>query len=542
MRFTTEILDEIRSLVPVSRVAGRRVSLVRAGREWKGLSPFQHERTPSFCVNDQKRFYHCFSSGRHGDVFTFLMETEGLTFPEAVEALAAEAGIDLPPGPAEGNVGRSGRRELLDALEAAGTFFRARLADEEGDDARSFLDRRGIDRAARERFGMGYAPAGLNDLRDHLLGLGFDDGTLADAGLVGTGTTELSEFDRFRDRITLPITDAMGRTIGFGARALSDRPAAKYLNSPDTPVFRKGQVLYNFAVARSLPDTSGRLVVVEGYLDVVALDGAERRRTVSTMGTALTREQLALAWRLDDEPVLCFDGDAAGLRAAHRAIDVSLEALEPGRSVRIARLPAQQDPDALVQAGRIDEFDAALREAEPLVDALWRRETAGRAVDTPERAAGVEASLRAALARIRHPVVRRHYGVEIERRLGGTARFATGEAIRTDPLEASVVAILEAHPDLRAPYRDVLRRVGLLTPEGGLPGYDPAAVPAEDKWASGMGADPPLVDALMVELLRVLERRSIARAEEVLDAAFRPCAVPVQAYVPASRWHARLAG
>jgi DNA primase len=542
MRFTPEILDEIRSLVPVSRVAGRRVSLVRAGREWKGLSPFQHERTPSFCVNDRKRFYHCFSSGRHGDVFTFLMETEGLTFPEAVEALAAEAGIDLPPGPAEGHVGRSRRRELLDALEAAGTFFRARLADEEGDDARSFLDRRGIDHAARARFGIGYAPAGLNDLRDHLNGLGFDDGTLSDAGLVGTGPAELSEFDRFRDRITLPITDAMGRTIGFGARALSDGRGAKYLNSPDTPVFRKGQVLYNFAAARTSAASLGPLVVVEGYLDVVALDGADRRRTVSTMGTALTREQLALAWRLDDEPILCFDGDAAGLRAAHRAMDVALEALEPGRSVRIARLPEQQDPDALVQAGRIDDFDAALCEAEPLVDALWRRETAGRAGDTPERAAAVEASLRSTLSRIRHSVVRRHYEIEIERRLGGTARFATGDAVLTDPVEASLVAIMEAHPDMRASHRNALRRVGLMTAEGALPVYDPASVPAEDEWASGAGADASLVEALIVEFLRILGRRAVARAEEVLDAAFRPGMPPMPARARPSRWQTKLAG
>lgn len=542
MRFTAEILDEIRSLIPVSRVAGRRVSLVRAGREWKGLSPFQHERTPSFCVNDRKRFYHCFSSGRHGDVFTFLMETEGLTFPEAVEALAAEAGIDLPPGPAEGHVARSMRRELLDALEAAGAFFRARLADEEGDDARSFLDRRGIDHAARARFGIGYAPAGLNDLRDHLNGLGFDDGTLADAGLVGSGLAELSEFDRFRDRITLPIADGMGRTIGFGARALREGRAAKYLNSPDTPIFRKGQVLYNFAVARTLTASSGPLVVVEGYLDVVALDGADRRRTVSTMGTALTREQLALAWRLDDEPILCFDGDAAGLRAAHGAMDVALEALEPGRSVRIARLPEQQDPDALVQAGRIDDFDAALSEAEPLVDALWRRETAGRAVDTPERAAAVEASLRSALSRIRHSVVRRHYEIEIERRLGGTARFATGGTVLTDPVEASLVAILEAHPDIQASHRDALRRVGLLTAGGALPVYDPAAVPAEDEWASGAGADASLVDALIVEFLRILGRRAVARAEEVLDAAFRPGMPPMPPRSQPSRWQTRLAG
>lgn len=542
MRFTAEILDDIRSRVPVSQVAGRRVSLVRAGREWKGLSPFQHERTPSFCVNDRKRFYHCFSSGRHGDVFTFLMETEGLTFPEAVEALAAEAGVELPAGPAEGYVGRSRRRDLLDALEAAQAFFRSRLEDEEGCDARSFLDRRGIDEAARARFGIGYAPAGWNDLRDHLLGLGFDDETLADAGLVGTGAADLSEFDRFRDRIMLPIADGLGRTIGFGARALTDHVAPKYLNSPDTPVFRKGQVLYNLAAAKAAPKESGPLVVVEGYLDVTALDGADRRRTVSTMGTALTREQIALAWRLDDEPVLCFDGDAAGARAAERAVDVVLEALEPGRSVRIARLPDRQDPDALVQAGRIDDFDVAIAEAQPLVDVLWQRETARRSVDTPERAAAVEASLRSALARIRHPVVRRHYESEIGSRLGEAARFPIVDAIRTDPFEAAAIALLEARPDLIVPYGEVLRRLGLLTGDGQLPGYDPGAVPAEDGWAAIPGADPVLVDALLTELVRVLRQRSVARVEETLDAAFRPVPPAAPGHVQQPRWQSRLAG
>lgn len=542
MRFTPEILDEIRSRVPVSQVAGRRVSLVRAGREWKGLSPFQHERTPSFCVNDRKRFYHCFSSGRHGDVFTFLMETEGLTFPEAVEALAAEAGIELPAGPAEGYLGRSRRRDVLDALEAARTFFRGRLEDEEGRDARSFLDRRGIDEAARARFGIGYAPAGWDDLRDHLLGLGFDDETLAEAGLVGTGAADLSEFDRFRDRIMLPIADGLGRTIGFGARALTDEGAPKYLNSPDTPAFRKGQVLYNLSAARMAPKDYGPLVVVEGYLDVVALDGADRRRTVSTMGTALTREQIALAWRIDDEPVLCFDGDAAGLRAADRAIDVVLEALEPGRSVRIARLSDRQDPDALVQTGRIDEFDVAIAEAHPLVDALWHRETSGRAADTPERAAAVEASLRSALARIRDPIVRRHYEIEIGSRLGEAARFPTVDAIRTDPFEASAIALLEAWPDLRVPYGGMLRRLGLLSGDGQLPGYDAGAVPVEDGWAAIPGADPVLVDALLAELLRVLRQRSVARVEEMLDAAFRPCPLAGTRPAQPSRWQARLAG
>lgn len=519
MRFTPEILDEIRSRIPVSQVAGRKVSLVRAGREWKGLSPFQHERTPSFFVNDPKRFYHCFSSGRHGDVFTFLMETEGLTFPEAVEALAAEAEVELPEGPAEAYASRGRRREILDALDAAAQWFRECLDEGEGDGARSFLDGRGIGREARDRFGIGYAPAGWDRLRDHLVGIGFDDETLAEAGLVGSGSRDLSVFDRFRDRIMLPIADPSGRVVGFGARALSDEVPAKYVNSPETPVFRKGALLYNFANARAASKLSGPLLVVEGYLDAVALDGVGRPRVVSPMGTALTREQLAAAWRLDDEPILCFDGDRAGRLAADRAIDVALGAIEPGHSVRIARLPDDEDPDAILRDGRLPTIDAAAAAAEPLVDALWRRETSGDDAATPERRAARESRLRAALGRIRHPAVRHHYAVEIERRLGEATASTTFQDLRTDPVEVSVLAILDAHPDLRIEFEAALRAAGLADGAGPLPCHDPEAVPDEDAWALDSGSDAADVRALLGELLRILGRNAISRFEEALDAA-----------------------
>jgi DNA primase len=519
MRFTPEILDAIRSRVPVSQVAGRKVSLVRAGREWKGLSPFQQERTPSFFVNDPKQFYHCFSSGRHGDVFTFLMETEGLTFPEAVEALAAEAEVELPDGPAEAYASRGRRREILDALEAASTYFRHCLQDDEGEGARAFLDGRGVDVEARSRFGIGYAPPGWDRLRDHLIGIGFDDETLAEAGLVGGGPKDLSVFDRFRDRIMLPIADAAGRIVGFGARSLSDEGPAKYVNTPETAVFRKGALLYNFDKARAASDRSTPLLVVEGYLDAIALDSAGRPRTVSPMGTALTREQLAAAWRLDDEPILCFDGDRAGRAASDRAIDVALGAIEPGRSVRIAMLPEGRDPDAIVRDAGVGIIDAAASASETLVDALWRRETDGDRDRTPEGRAGSEARLRSAVARIRHPIVRHHYLLEIEHRFGASSPSSSSGDMRTDPIEISVLAILDAHPEVAAGFEAAVLAAGLDRGGASPPCYDPDSVAQADAWALDSRSDPADVRALLGELLRILGRRAVSRCEAVLDAA-----------------------
>ena len=515
MRFSPEILDEIRSRVPVSQIAGRRVALRRSGREWKGLSPFQQERTPSFFVNDHKRFYHCFSSGRHGDVFRFLMETEGMTFPEAVEALASEAGIDLPAGPIEGFAGRSRRHGILEALLAAAAFFREALEGEVGEDARGLLDRRAVGTSARDRFGMGYAPLGWDRLRTHLKDLGFDDEILAEAGLVGTGARGLAAFDRFRDRIMLPIHDASGRLVGFGARALAEDGSPKYLNSPETRVFRKGELLFNFHRARTA-DPAQPLVVVEGYLDVVVLESSQWQRTVSPMGTALTGEQLHLAWRLSDEPVLLLDGDGAGRRATDRAIDAALPELLPGRSLRIGRLPDGQDPDGMVRAGRLDEIAEAVEGALPLVDALWLRETGGADASTPERRAAIESRLVAAVDRIRDPLVRRHYADEIARRLGAPPPDRGQPQRPTDADEILTLALIEAHPSVAGSLADDIAAAGIA---GAACSFDHEDLPPGDRWLTGPDVDSDLVRTLLSELLRLLQRRARLRVEAALDAA-----------------------
>ncbi|GJD90927.1 DNA primase [Methylobacterium hispanicum] len=513
MRFSPAILDEIRARIPVSQVAGRRVTLRRSGREWKGLSPFRQERTPSFFVNDGKRFYHCFSSGKHGDVFRFLMETEGMTFPEAVETLAAEAGVGLPERRAEGFVGRSRRTGILDALGVAAGFYRNALAGDEGGEGRSFLARRGIEGSTCDRFGIGYAPPGWDRLRAGLLELGYDDAILAEAGLVGTGARSLSAYDRFRDRILLPIHDPAGRLVGFGARALSDDGSPKYLNSPETRVFRKSELLFNFHRARSA-DPSQPLVVVEGYLDVIALDGSHWQRTVSPMGTALTREQLHLAWRLSDEPVLLFDGDDAGIRAADRAIDAVLPELLPGRSVRIGLL-SDGDPDSLVRDGRLDEIAEAVDGALPLVEALWRRGADGVGGATPERRAGFESRLLASVDRIRDPIVRRHYADEFARRLGAPQSGRGSPERKPDPDEILALTLIEAHPTVARPLRDDIEAAGLV----GAAASDVGGLPPEEGWLAGPDVDAELVRTLLIELLRVLRQRARLRIETALDAA-----------------------
>ena len=419
MRYPPHILEEIRARLPASSVVGRRVQLKKAGREWRGLSPFNAEKTPSFYVNDQKQFYHCFSSGKHGDVFTFLMETEGLSFPEAVERLASEAGVSLPAPTAESRESEQKRTTAIDVMEMAAAWFEERLRSPKGTDARAYLDRRGLDPEVRARFRLGYAPNERYALRDHLAGKGIDRDTMVELGLLAAGEDISVPYDYFRDRVMFPITDLRGRVVAFGGRALAKEVRAKYLNSPETPLFHKGRMLYNLHAARKAAHERGTIIAVEGYVDVIAMTLGGHGETVAPLGTALTEEQLALLWRHADEPILCFDGDGAGVRAAHRALDLALPLLEPGRSLRVALLPGGQDPDDLLRSGGAAALDKVLEAAIPLSELLWRRAIEAGPIDTPERRAGLARDLRALVQGIRDETVRRYYRDDIEERLRG---------------------------------------------------------------------------------------------------------------------------
>src|SRR5215510_13140478 len=409
MRFSPQFLDELRARLPVSEVVGRRVKLRKAGREWKGLSPFNKEKTPSFFVNDQKMAWFDFSSGKNGSIFDFVMMTEGVTFPEAVERLAAQAGMALPQVSREEEARDERRRTLYDVVELAAKFFEATLASRHGAKARGYLADRGLDPATQVRFRLGYAPAERFSLKEHLGKEGVSTEDMVAAGLLVAAADIPVPYDRFRDRIMFPITDLRGRVIAFGGRALERDAQAKYLNSPETALFHKGATLYNIAAARTAAHKGAPLIAVEGYVDVIAMVSAGFEATVAPLGTALTPEQLVLLWRMADEPTLCFDGDAAGRRAAYRAVDLALPLIKPGKSLKFASLPEGHDPDDLVRAGGREAINEVIASARPLAHVLWMRETEASSFDTPERRAAFETRLAEVTAMIADDSVRKYY-------------------------------------------------------------------------------------------------------------------------------------
>jgi DNA primase len=417
MRFSPQFLDELRARLPVSEVVGRRVKLRKAGREWKGLSPFNKEKTPSFFVNDQKQAWFDFSSGKNGSIFDFLMLTEGLSFPEAVERLANEAGMPLPKVSHEEEAREEKRRSLADVMELAAQFFETTLAGRTGAKARGYLADRSLDPATQVKFRLGYAPPERFALKEHLGNQGVSAEDMVAAGLLVSGEDIPVPYDRFRDRVMFPITDQRGRVIAFGGRALEKDAQAKYLNSPETSLFHKGGTLYNIAMARAAAHKGAPVVAVEGYVDVIAMVNAGYEGAVAPLGTALTEDQLALIWKMADEPILCFDGDGAGRRAAYRAVDIALPLVRPGKSLRFATLPEGQDPDDLWRSGGREAIDAVLSAARPLADMLWMRETEAASFTTPERRAALEARIGEITGAIGDETVRKYYRRDFSERL-----------------------------------------------------------------------------------------------------------------------------
>ncbi len=428
MRFTPQFLDELRARLPVSEVVGRRVKLRKQGREFIGLSPFNKEKSPSFTVNDQKGFFHDFSSGKHGDIFGFVMETEGVGFPEAVERLAQFAGVPLPKVSHEDEQRDARRKTLHDVMELAAKFFQDTLAGRAGAKARGYLADRGLDAATQLKFRLGYAPGERFALKEHLGGHGVSVEDMVEAGLLVSGDDIPLPFDRFRDRVMFPITDLRCRIIAFGGRALEKDAQAKYLNSPETPLFHKGATLYNIAAARQAAHDGAQIIAVEGYVDVIAMVTAGFAATVAPLGTALTEDQLALLWKMADEPVLCFDGDNAGLRAAYRAVELAMPRLKPGKSLKFALLPQGQDPDDLVRSAGRDAMNDVIGAARPLAAMLWARETEGHSFDTPERRAALEARINEVTGSIADDAVRKYYRQDFNARLAQF--FAPAQAAR----------------------------------------------------------------------------------------------------------------
>jgi DNA primase len=424
-------LDQLRARTTLSALIGRTVRLQKAGNEFKACCPFHNEKTPSFHVNDAKGFYHCFGCSAHGDAIRWLTDHQGLAFMDAVKELAAEAGMDVPaPDPRAARAAEK-RDSLHDVVAAAQEWFVASLAAPEGAEARAYLATRGFDAHTVQRFGFGFAPEGRQALKGALSR--FPEAMLIEAGLRIV-VDDKDPYDRFRGRLMLPIEDNRGRAIAFGGRILAKgkTDAPKYLNSPDTPLFDKGRTLYNLHRAAPAARQSGRMIVVEGYMDVIALAAAGIAECVAPLGTALTEHQIEMLWRQVETPILCFDGDAAGQRAAMRAITRALPLLRPAHSLRIVRLPEGLDPDDLLKAQGRPAMEALLSEARPLVDVLWEAEQSAQPLDTPEAKAGLKARLLAHVEAIGHPDVASLYRRELLDRFGKIA-FPRREARAFQP-------------------------------------------------------------------------------------------------------------
>ncbi len=420
MSLPNGFLDELRDRVTLSAIVGRKVTWdMRKSNQGKGdfwaPCPFHHEKSPSFHVDDRKGFYYCFGCHAKGDALTFIKETENLGFMEAVEVLARHAGMQMPVRDPREVQQADRRSQLIAVMDEAIKWMRLQLRTAAAEPARAYLARRGLSEAAQERWGIGWAPDSANALFTALKQKGISDDLIIASGVCAKSDDGRAPYDRFRGRIIFPIRDGRGRAISLGGRSLDPNARAKYLNGPETEIFDKGRNLFNLAAAREAAGKGKPLIVAEGYMDVIALVEAGFAAAVAPLGTAVTADQLALMWRIHDEPIIALDGDSAGIRAGLRVVDLALPLVQAGKGLRFARLPAGLDPDDLIKTQGPAAMQAALDAAQPMVNLLWAREIEGRSFDSPERKASLDKSLRAHIARIQDPSIRTHYGEDINR-------------------------------------------------------------------------------------------------------------------------------
>ena len=475
MAFSPQFLDELRVRSSVVQVVGKRVKLTKKGKDHMGLCPFHNEKTPSFTVNEEKGFFHCFGCQEHGSAIDFVMKVEGLSFPETVERLAGEAGMEVPVDTPEERQRSERRQTLMDVTEKAAAWFERNLRMPEGRRALTYLNDRGLDDGAITKFRLGFAPDTRGALKGTLAKDGIPEDLMVGAGLlIKPDDPNREPYDRFRGRVMFPITDRKGGVIAFGGRILGEGEP-KYLNSPETPLFHKGRVLYGLNQALSVARKTGQLVVAEGYMDVIALAHAGIETSVAPLGTALTEEQIGELWRVAPEPILCFDGDKAGWNAASRAAERALPLLKPGFGLRFVTMPEGEDPDSLVKRIGAEKFEELLVEAQPLSDVLWRREVGGRSLRTPEETAMLQRRIDDLTKQINDPTVRRQFQEAFKDRLwaarskrrGGKIQkvappinAAAGRAMKVDPTaqqERILAGLLIERPEL---YDRVAERLG----------------------------------------------------------------------------------
>lgn len=500
MSLPPNFLDDLRTRISLSQVVGREVLWdTRKSNQAKGdmwaPCPFHQEKSASFHVDDRKGYYYCFGCHAKGDAISFVRETENVGFMEAIEILAAEAGMPMPARDPKAQEKADHRTQLVEIMEKAVRFFRLQLRSGAGSDARDYLLRRGLDDATQDRFDIGFAAPGWQTLWDHLTGQGIAPDKIIEVGLAKPSQKGGKPYDTFRNRIMFPIRDARGRTIAFGGRAMDPEDNAKYLNSPETPLFDKSRTLYNQGPAREAAGKGLPLIVAEGYMDVIALASAGFEAAVAPLGTAVTETQLQMLWRITDEPIMALDGDKAGLNAAYRVIDTALPLLEAGKSLRFVLLPEGKDPDDLIRSEGRDAMRVLLETAQPMVQLLWRRETEGRVFDSPERKAALDKTLRERIRTIQDPSLRSHYGEEIKRlrwdlfrspakrdntparRFGagvpskpveGTRAsmlVAGGSGVETRLREAVILAALIVTPDLISEFESQIEDMSCVDPD-----------------------------------------------------------------------------
>lgn len=410
-------IDELRARVSIADVVGAKVKLTKKGREYQGLCPFHNEKTPSFTVNESKGFYHCFGCGAHGDIIKFEMEANGLPFIDALQKLAHQAGLQMPQLSAKDKKEEDERESLYEIMETACAFFERELRMPDGASGlKYFTEKRGLSPETLKKFRLGFAPNN-NALMAHLKAQGIDEKDMKELGLIAIPEdTSRRPHDFFRNRVMIPITNKQGKIIAFGGRVM-EKIEPKYLNSPDTPIFNKRRNLYNLDKAREVAYKEKKLIICEGYMDVIALDRYGFGYAVAPLGTALTEEQIAEAWRVCPEPILCLDGDSPGVKAAMRAVDRVLPMLKAGYSLQFLFLPDNQDPDEYLQAHGHDSFAALMRKTSPLIDILWRKYTENEDSSTPEKKALIEKTLLSEVAKIGDATVRSYYAQEIRSRI-----------------------------------------------------------------------------------------------------------------------------
>ena len=497
MSLPNGFLDELRSRICLSDVVGRKVQWdLRKSNQARGdmwaPCPFHQEKTASFHVDDNKGFYYCFGCQAKGDAIGFIKETENVNFIEAVEILASEVGLQMPEFDPKSKEKADRNKILLEIMEQSVNFFRLTLNSNQGKHALEYLKKRGLSSDAIERFEIGFAPADQTTLTQKLIDKGYDLDAIIETGMSVKSDESNRLYDRFRGRIMFPIRDSRGRCIAFGGRSLDPTARAKYLNSPETPLFDKGSNLYNLVSARSAVGRGEPLIVTEGYMDVIALDSGNFNGAIAPLGTAITEKQLQLMWRISPEPIIALDGDKAGLRAAYRLIDLSLPLLRTGKALRFSIMPEGKDPDDLIRNEGASVFKNLIDEAVPMVDLIWRRETEGKSFDSPERRAGLDKSLSDVIALIKEKNLKNHYRdalFQARRQFFGRQNTRTTEfksnsrlmpqsdtkssflvaadekTVSAQIRESTVIAVLMNFPELIEIFYDELIMIDLASPD-----------------------------------------------------------------------------